>query len=369
MLYEFVTRHRDAIVGRTRLRLRERPWPSPSPRELDTGVPLFLDQLAETLRLEATHEPVAGNVIGDAAAVQGGRWQAQGFTIAQVVHGYGDICQAVTEVALEQHAAMSVKEFHTLNRCLDTAIAEAVTEHARATSQQRDAAETERLGSVSHEIRNFVNTAILAFHLLKNGTVAVNGQTGAVLGQTLLHLRAFVGSTLCEVRLAAERQHPERLPVQTFLDDVVGAARLQAEYRGLTFTADAVDAELMMTVDPELLASAVNNLLTNAIKYSRPHGRVTLRVHRQDDHLLMAVQDECGGIPPHVGDPFEPFGERRGNDRTGLGLGLSIARTAVRAHGGDIRIDNLPGEGCIFTIEIPLEPAASAVGERVMVPC
>jgi signal transduction histidine kinase len=369
MLYEFVTRHRDSIITRTRLRLTERPWPSPSPSELDTGVPLFLDQLAETLQLEATRAPVAGNVIGDAAAVQGRRWQAQGFTIAQVVHGYGDICQAVAEVALEQHEAMSVEEFHTLNRCLDTAIAEAVTEHARATSEQRDAEETERIGGVSHEIRNFVNTAILAFHVLKSGSVAINGQTGAVLGQTLLRLRAFVGSTLSEVRLAADRQRRERLPVQTFLNDVVGTARLHAEYRGLTFTADSVSSELMMTVDPELLASAVNNLLTNAFKYSRPHGRVSLRVEQRGHHLVLAVQDECGGIPPHVGDPFEPFGERRGNDRTGLGLGLSIARKAVRAHGGDIRIDNLPGVGCIFTIEIPLEPAANAVGELATVHC
>ena len=363
MLHEFVTRHRDAIITRTRVRLRERPWPSASPSELETGVPMFLDQLAETLRREVTEEPLAGNVIGDVAAVQGRRWQAQGFTIAQVVHGYGDICQAVAEVVLEQDEEMSIGEFHTLNRCLDTAIAEAVTEHARATSEQHEAAETDRLGSVSHEIRNFVNTALLAFRLLKSGTVATNGQTGAILGQTLLRLRDFVDITLSDVRLAAERQRRERVSVQAFLNDVVGTARLEAEYRGLTFTVDSVSPELMMTVDSELLASALNNLLTNAFKYSRPHGRVTLRVHQPDHHLLLAVQDECGGIPAHDRDPFEPFGERRGNDRTGVGLGLSIARKAVRAHGGGIRIDNLAGVGCIFTIEIPLEPAALSSGE------
>lgn len=362
MLYEFVTRHREAIIARTRLRLRERPWPSSSPSELDTGVPLFLDQLEETLRLETTHEPVAGNVIGDAATGQGRRWQAQGFAIAQVVHGYGDICQAVAEVALEQHVAMSVEEFQTLNRCLDTAIAEAVTEHARATCEQRDAEEIERLGSVTHEIRNFMNSAMLAFHVLKSGTVAINGQTGAVLGQALLRLRDFVGTTLSDVRLAADRQRRERMPVQTFLNDIVGTARLHAECRGLTFTADSVSPVLLMTVDPELLASAVNNLLTNAFKYSRPGGRVALRAHQEGGHLVLAVHDQCGGIPPHAGNPFEPFGERRGNDRSGLGLGLSIARKAVRAHGGDIRIDNLPGVGCIFTIEIPLEAAVIAGG-------
>jgi signal transduction histidine kinase len=71
-------------------------------------------------------------------------------------------------------------------------------------------------------------------------------------------------------------------------------------------------------------------------------------------HLLIDVEDECGGIPESEGDPFQSFGKRRGRDRSGLGLGLSIARKAVRAHGGDIHIQNRPGTGCIFTIDMPL---------------
>jgi len=74
----------------------------------------------------------------------------------------------------------------------------------------------------------------------------------------------------------------------------------------------------------------------------------------EDQRLLIEVEDECGGIPASVGDPFQPFGERRGRDRTGLGLGLSIARKAVRAHGGDIHIRDAPGKGCVFTIDVPL---------------
>ena len=70
--------------------------------------------------------------------------------------------------------------------------------------------------------------------------------------------------------------------------------------------------------------------------------------------MSIEVEDECGGIPDTKQDPFQPFGDRRGNDRTGVGLGLSIARKAVRAHGGDIEIRNVPGKGCIFTIDIPL---------------
>ena len=107
--------------------------------------------------------------------------------------------------------------------------------------------------------------------------------------------------------------------------------------------------------DPQLLASAVTNLLNNAFKYTAPGGRVLLRATTKDDaHLLIDIEDECGGIPESEGDPFQSFGKRRGRDRTGLGLGLSIARKAVRAHGGDIHIRNLPGRGCVFTIDLPL---------------
>jgi signal transduction histidine kinase len=73
------------------------------------------------------------------------------------------------------------------------------------------------------------------------------------------------------------------------------------------------------------------------------------------------VEDECGGISDSTGDPFQAFAERRGSDRTGLGLGLSIARKAVRAHGGEIYVRNIPGRGCVFTIDMPLA-AEEAVG-------
>jgi signal transduction histidine kinase len=79
------------------------------------------------------------------------------------------------------------------------------------------------------------------------------------------------------------------------------------------------------------------------------------------------VEDECGGFPVPSMDVFQPFGQRRGKDRTGLGLGLSIARKTVRAHGGDIVTRNIPGKGCIFLVEVPLivDGDASIVAEIV----
>jgi signal transduction histidine kinase len=354
MLHEFLTLYRDAIIARTRERLVARPWPSATPAELEDGVPLFLTQLSETLRREATAFPFASGAIATAAARHGGELVALGFSLSQVVHDYGDICQVVTELALEHHAPITTEEFHTLNRCLDTAIAEAVTEHGRVTAERASTDELERSGQVAHEIRNMLNIANLAFAILKGGTVAVNGSTGAVLGRSLTDLTAFVNSALTDIRLNAQLQRREQMSVEVFVNDLAVNARLQAEYRGVEFGLEPGAPTLAVTADPQLLASAVTNLLNNAFRYTRPGSRVVLRVRTADTRLLIEVEDECGGLPDGCGDLFQPFGQRRGRDRTGLGLGLSIARKAVRAHGGDIATRNIPGHGCVFIIDLPL---------------
>jgi len=206
MLHEFITSCRDAIIDRTREKLTDRPWPLASTSELEHGVPLFLTQLSETLRLEATPTPISRETIGASAAKHGRELRALGFNISQVVHDYGDICQAITEIAVERQLPITTEEFHTLNRCLDTAIAEAVTEHARLTAESRSTEEIERSGQLAHELRDLLNTSVLAFETLKRGAVAINGSTGAVLGRSLLSLRNLVDNSLADIRMAANLQ-------------------------------------------------------------------------------------------------------------------------------------------------------------------
>ena len=135
MLHEFLTLHREDIIARTRAKVATRMAPRPTKDELENGVPLFLDQLAETLRCEQeTEARQTSDQMARSAARYGGELREAGFTVGQVVHGYGDVCQAVTELAIELEIPITADEFKTLNRCLDEAIAQAVTEFAR----QRD---------------------------------------------------------------------------------------------------------------------------------------------------------------------------------------------------------------------------------------
>ena len=91
---------------------------------------------------------------------------------------------------------------------------------------------------------------------------------------------------------------------------------------------------------------------------------MVLRARADHGRVLIETEDECGGILPSTGDLFQKFGDRRGADRSGLGLGLSIARKAVRAHGGDISIRNMPGKGCVFIIDVPLATVEDGVPAR-----
>ena len=354
MFDQFITLNRDAIIAKTRQKVSTRAWPPASTVELENGVPLFLTQLSETLRLESTAAPFSSTAIGASATRHGSDLLTLGFTLSQVVHDYGDICQAVTELAHELNAPITANEFHILNRSLDTAIADAVTEHGRMTAASAVAKELEHTGRLMHEVRNYLNTALFAFDVLKRGTVGVGGSTGAVLGRSLISMRAFVDSSLADIRTTASHHRPEVVSILNFLNDVVIAARLHADYSGVALLIEPIDPDLMASVDAQLLESALTNLLTNGFKYTREGGSVTLRARAEAGKLCIEVQDQCGGIPDAKGDPFAPFGDRRGKDRTGLGLGLSIARNAVRAQGGDVTVRNIPGSGCIFRIEVPL---------------
>ncbi len=354
-LHEFITSNREELITRTRAKVARRPWPSVSPVELESGIPLFLTQLAETLRLENTAAPYSATAIGTSATQHGGDLLAMGFSVSQVVHDYGDVCQAITELSVEREATISSEEFHTLNRCLDTAIAEAVTEYGRLQQEATSKLEVERRGRDAHELRNKLNTAMLSYEALKTGKVSIGASTGAVLGRSLAALRDLIDSTLSEVRLDAGKDRREWMSVPNFVDEIAAAANLHAEYREIQLTVDRVDPALAVTVDPQLLSSAVMNLLQNAFKYTRPQGRVILRTRAEHGRILIEVEDECGGLAHDEteAEMFRSFGDRRKHDRSGLGLGLSISRRAVQASGGEIRTRDIPGKGCIFTIDLP----------------
>ena len=353
MLYEFIALYRDEIIARCRAKVTTRSMPPPTEAEINHGVPLFLDQLGEALRFR----PSSHSEIGRSAGLHGHDLLRQGFTVGQVVHDYGDVCQSIADLAVEMDAPISTDDFRLLNCCLDDAIASAVTEYGAERNQSgidgESARGTERLGFLAHELRNLTNTALLAFEVLKTGNVGVSGSTGAVLHRSLMGIEALIGRSLAEVRATRGVQNLEQFLVYGFIDELVPAATLRANTKGIRLTVMPVEAGVVIEADRQVLAAVVGNLLQNAFKFTRPHTTVTLRVGASTERVFIEIQDECGGLPSgNINELFRPF-EQRSADRTGLGLGLAFSRWGVEANDGRIYARNLPEKGCVFTIDLP----------------
>jgi signal transduction histidine kinase len=359
MLLDFIAANREELIARTRAKVARRMAPRPTERELTTGVPLFLEQLAQTLRRGTAAEATSDAGSRQSAAMHGALLLGRGYTIAQVVHDYGDICQAITELAAETDAPITTDEFHTLNLSLDNAIAEAVTEYSRLRDRSMVQGETERSGVFAHELRNKINAAQLAHLAIKGGRAPTNGGVAAVLTRSLQGMTELINRSLVEVRLDSGTMQRQRVSVSEIVDEAGVGGLLEASARGVSLTIIPTDREIDVYVDPQILAGAIANLLQNAFKFTRVGGHVSLRTTTSADRVAIAIEDECGGLP--AGKEKELFGafQQIGSNRAGLGLGLFISRKGVEASGGVIHVRDVPGHGCVFTIDLPVMPVNS----------
>jgi hypothetical protein len=199
MLHDFLTSNRGELISRCEAKVAKRS-PKVSSTD-DHGAPLFLQQLADTLyreqlttvRTESVTERTPANTeIGRAAALHGAELQRSGYSVDQVVHDYGDVCQAVTELAFEQNALITVNEFSTLNRCLDNAIADAVTAYASGLKDAISdrATKLSKWKSSTSEQQRLINLAIQTVSAIQTG--GANGTSATTLLSTLCDLRDLI---------------------------------------------------------------------------------------------------------------------------------------------------------------------------------
>ena len=217
MLHEFLTSNREKLIAQCHaLAVTRAPVRSIS-KEIKHGVPIFIDQLIDTLRVEqnALHDETAQKdsvptekqqptEMSKTATKHGRELLERGYTIDQVVHAYGDVCQAVTELASEGDTQIDAEEFKTFNGCLDNAIAAAVTEFDRKREEivwkSGNTVVNERLLFLAQEVRNSVGSAMLAVAVIKRGAVGTSGATAGVLDRSLTSIRDFCDEALSEAR-------------------------------------------------------------------------------------------------------------------------------------------------------------------------
>ena len=372
MLYEFLREHETDLIERCRVKAAKRPMPAETQEALFNGVPVFIRQLIQTLELEEKagrlvdrrlSGPADGgrrrtSEMSKTATIHGRELLDHGFTVEQVVHAYGDVCQSVTDLASELAVPFEINEFRTLNRCLDEAIADAVMEFSYQRevlmiSKQNDALNM-RLGSFAHELRNLIQTATLSFAAIKAGTVGLSGSTGAVMDRTLVAMRDMVDRSVAMVRMdAGMAMHSQIFALDDFILEVKISASLEAELHNCSFSVSSVDPDIAVQADRHLLSAAIGNILQNAFKFTHPGTEVTLTAYGAGDRILIDVADHCGGLPwTDAEKMFVPFSQG-GKDKRGMGLGLSIARRSIEANHGSLRVQDRPGQGCVFTIDLP----------------
>lgn len=370
-MHSFLRDNRDALIARCKLKVAQRPHRAATDAQLVNGVPLFLDQLTRTLAAEEAGEAaqslkISGAAGGDStvlfeigvsATAHGKELLSLGFSVAQVVYDYGDLSQALAELAFECHKPFTAEEFRTLNRCVDNAIAYAVTgfssKRDAAVLRQQHSDAHERVGFLVHELRNALGTATLAASALELGDMTLKGPTGAVLKRSLAALNTLINRALEEVR---SDTHIEEAPfsIAALVMEAQHTAQLDAKSRGCTLQVPKVDPAMMVIGNRELVQAALGNLVQNALKFTHANTEVTLHAHALGDRVLIDVKDHCGGLPPGGAERmFSPFNQR-GADKSGLGIGLTIARQSVEADSGVLSVCDVPGTGCVFTISLPL---------------
>ncbi len=243
-MHRFLTNNRDELIARCKAKVAERPRRAATSRQLQNGVPLFLEQLTRTLQAEEDGEAweslrISGASGGDAAALSeigltaaahGKELLALGYTVDQVVHDYGDLCQAITDLAVERDAPFAIDEFRTLNRCLDNAIADAVSSF----SAERDASIAVRQSSMAG-LTTLIDRALA--EVQRKNSMPVQGETFSVA-----------------LLIAQARE----------------SAALDANHRGSVFDVPVVDPLLGIRGNREQLLAALGNLLQNAFRFTQP---------------------------------------------------------------------------------------------------
>jgi signal transduction histidine kinase len=166
-------------------------------------------------------------------------------------------------------------------------------------------------------------------------------------------MKRLVEGSIAEVRTARHAAVPRTVfALAPFIEEARVDAQLEADSRGCAFVVPAVDPMLRVQANRGLLHGALSNLLVNAFKFTHRHTPVRLVARVVAGQVRIEVEDRCGGLQSGDTEALFTAGTPQGPDPSGLGLGLSIARQSMAQMGGSLTVENLPGVGCIVSLQL-----------------
>lgn len=362
MLYEFLGQYKKEIIQLCKDKVLVDGGSKPTSALLDQGLPIFYNELIGVLRRTADaagsatdgKDLLLENKIKEGPAAAHGKESLRlGYTISQVVHSYGAVCQSIAEFVQTKSYNITSREFQDLNLSLDCAIAEAVTEFERSQNRNISNDEVERLGVLMHEMGNSLAAASAAHEMIQQGVVGSAGITSEVLSKSHERMWHLIRSAEAEIRL---RGHAIVKRTQIRLTDIIhevaAAAKITGRSKEVHLKID-VDPMIQLTADHSMVFSALSNLVNNAMKFTKEHGNVLVRGKRSGERILIEVEDECGGLQEGKTEELFKSFVQKSDDKTGMGLGLSLSRRAVELNQGKLTARNIAKKGCVFTIDLP----------------
>ncbi len=238
--------------------------------------------------------------------------------------------------------------------------------------EEADRAERRLLADLAHEIATPLNSVAAVASAVIDGTVRSDterGEAAALLRNEVERIRALLDSlgNLRQLELPGSNP-PRRTDLRELARTVALRLAPEADQRSVTLRVHARRRPAVVVTAPDLVDTALTNLVSNAIRYTLPGGRVDVSVQpAEDDRWCIAVRDTGIGIAPeHQGRIFDRFyrvDRARGRSSGGSGLGLAIARGAALALGGAIELTSSPGSGSEFRLIVPAaSPASGAQG-------
>lgn len=224
----------------------------------------------------------------------------------------------------------------------------------------------------THDLRNPLNVILGYLHLLDRLEVAPKDQEllreiQQTFRSSVQKMRQLVADILELAQIETGlKLNPKPVQLADFLSKSLSGFALIAREKNITLQYTPPAQDVTLTVDVNALTRAIDNLVSNAVKYTPPGGQVLVTASVVDRQALIAVQDTGLGIPekdlPHVFEAFYRVDQGEHSHEEGSGLGLSIVKTIVEQHQGTIGVQSEPGKGSTFTIRLPLsqEPAVPA---------
>ena len=220
------------------------------------------------------------------------------------------------------------------------------------------------VSNVSHELRTPLSLIRLYAETLEMGRVTPekHREYFQIIRKESERLSALINNILDFSRIEAGRKEYDfrETDMRELVHNTLDSYRYQIEQNGFTFE-ERVDPVPPMRVDREAIARSLLNLVNNALKYSQDRKYIGVNLYRENGNVNLEVVDHGIGIPTQeqhkIFEKFYRVGDPLVHNTKGSGLGLSLVRHIVEAHGGQVGVDSTPGEGSKFTIRLPIDSA------------